>query len=98
MSLFNDEQTDKPIDETETRPALYNKNLKEYSDISLKRRLWLEVCEAVFEDWNNKTGQQNNPDYTGIIVFKMGRHHHHVQSTHKLSLMILLRTLHVLIL
>jgi hypothetical protein len=51
MSLLNNEPTDKLIDETETRPALYNKNLKEYSDISLKRRLWLEVCEAVFEDW-----------------------------------------------
>jgi hypothetical protein len=39
MSLLNDEPTDKLIDETESRPDLYNKNLKEYSDISLKRRL-----------------------------------------------------------
>jgi hypothetical protein len=60
ISLLNDERTHKFIDETETRPALYNKNLKEYSDVNLKRRLWLEVCETVFEDWNNKTGQQKS--------------------------------------
>jgi hypothetical protein len=35
--------------------------------------LWLEVCEAVFEDWNNKTGQLNNPDYTRIIIFQDGQ-------------------------
>jgi hypothetical protein len=51
MSLLNNGPADKLIDEIETEPALYNRNLKEYSDISLKRRLWLEVCEAVFEDW-----------------------------------------------
>jgi hypothetical protein len=60
MLLLNDEQTDKLIDEIETRPALYNKNLKESSDINLKWRLWLEVCEAVFKDWNNKMGQQKS--------------------------------------
>jgi hypothetical protein len=48
MSLLNDERTDKLIHEAETRPALYNKNLKEYSDISLNRRLWLEVHMKIF--------------------------------------------------
>jgi hypothetical protein len=46
MSLLNDERADKLIVETETGPALYNKNLKGYSDIGLKGR-----CEPVFEDW-----------------------------------------------
>jgi hypothetical protein len=49
MSSLNDERIDKLIDEIETRPALYNKNLKEYSVINLMKRLWLEFCEAVFE-------------------------------------------------
>jgi hypothetical protein len=48
---LNNERTDKLIDGIETIPVLYNKNLKEYSDSSLKRRLRLEVCGAVFEDW-----------------------------------------------
>jgi hypothetical protein len=51
MPLLNDDRTDKLIDEIETGPALDNRNLKGYSDISLKRRLWLEVCEAVFDAW-----------------------------------------------
>jgi hypothetical protein len=39
MSLLNDERTDKLIDEIGTRPALYNKNLKEYSELELERKL-----------------------------------------------------------
>jgi len=40
------------IGEIEKRPALYKKQLKEYSDINLKKKLWEEVCEAVIPDWN----------------------------------------------
>ncbi|KAL4709974.1 hypothetical protein ACJJTC_003937 [Scirpophaga incertulas] len=31
------------IEEVEKRPALYDKKLKEYSDINVKRRLWSEI-------------------------------------------------------
>jgi hypothetical protein len=58
MSLLSDQGIVKLIDETEERPALYNKTLKEYLDNNLKKKLWLEVCEAVLKDWNGKTGQQ----------------------------------------
>jgi len=35
------------IEEIEKRPALYKKQLKEYSDINLKEKLWEEVCEVI---------------------------------------------------
>ncbi|XP_050518311.1 uncharacterized protein LOC126892716 [Diabrotica virgifera virgifera] len=40
------------INEVEQRPALYKKSLKEYSDSNMRKKLWEEVCEAVFADWN----------------------------------------------
>lgn len=40
------------IEEVEKRPALYKKNLKEYSDVNVKKKLWEEVCEAVVPSWN----------------------------------------------
>jgi hypothetical protein len=36
MPLLNEERTYKVIDEIETRPTLYNKNLKEYSELERK--------------------------------------------------------------
>jgi len=46
------------IEEIEKRPALYKKQLKEYSDINLKKKLWEEVCEVVIPDWNELGGQE----------------------------------------
>jgi hypothetical protein len=39
MSLLSDQGIEKLIDETEKRPALYNKTLKEYLDNNLKKKL-----------------------------------------------------------
>jgi len=46
------------IEEIEKRPALYKKQLKEYSDINLKKKLWEEVCEVVIPDWNELSAQE----------------------------------------
>lgn len=35
----------------EARPALYDKNLKEYSDRNIKQELWLEICGIMVTDW-----------------------------------------------
>lgn len=45
------------IEEIEKRPALYKKQLKEYSDINLKKELWEEVCEAVVPRWNERSAE-----------------------------------------
>lgn len=41
------------ISEVEKRPALYNKELKEYSDRNVKEKLWAEVCAQVIPNWND---------------------------------------------
>lgn len=70
MSLLSDEGIEKLINEMEKRPALYNKTLKGYLDSNLKKKLWLEVCEAVLEDWDGKTGEQKVEagKYIGLII------------------------------
>ncbi|KAF5307867.1 hypothetical protein FQR65_LT18309 [Abscondita terminalis] len=40
------------IKEIERRPAIYNKQLKEYSDRNVKEKLWAEVCIQIFRNWN----------------------------------------------
>lgn len=40
------------IKQIEKRPALYNKQLKEYSDRNVKEKLWAEVCLHVIPNWN----------------------------------------------
>lgn len=52
------------IEEIEKRPALYKKNLKEYSDANLKKKLWVEVCEAVVSDWNQLTAEEKTKQGT----------------------------------
>ena len=45
---MNDEKVEQLIDEVEKRPALFLKNLNDYMDINLKKKLWEEVCAAIF--------------------------------------------------
>jgi len=61
------------IEEIEKRPALYKKQLKEYSDINLKEKLWEEVCEVVIPDWNEKTkeGKSNGMSAINQIHYQM---------------------------
>lgn len=40
------------IKEIEKRPALFNKQLKEYSDRNVKEKLWAEVSTQVIQNWN----------------------------------------------
>ncbi|PNF26649.1 hypothetical protein B7P43_G06833 [Cryptotermes secundus] len=58
MTLLSDEGIEKLINGMEKRPALYNKTLKGYLDSNLKKKLLLEVYEAVLEDWDGKMGEQ----------------------------------------
>jgi hypothetical protein len=47
------------IEEIEQRAPLYKKDLKEYSDIVVKKRLWEEICGKLFPDtWERMTGEQ----------------------------------------
>lgn len=39
------------ISEIEKRPALYDIQLKEYSDRNLKTKLWPEIFEKYVENW-----------------------------------------------
>ncbi|PZC77214.1 hypothetical protein B5X24_HaOG203621 [Helicoverpa armigera] len=43
QSLISESSIVTLIEEVEKRPALYKKNLKEYSDINVKKRLWEEA-------------------------------------------------------
>lgn len=46
------EDKEKLIEEVEKRPAIYDKNLKDYGNINIKKKLWDEVCAAVLPNWN----------------------------------------------
>lgn len=46
------------IREVEKRPALYNKELREYSDRNLKEKLWAEVCIQLFPNWNELSAKE----------------------------------------
>lgn len=50
-SLVANEKVEELIDEVQKRPALYKKDLKQYSDINVKKRLWEEVCEVLISNW-----------------------------------------------
>ncbi|KAL4119003.1 hypothetical protein QTP88_011876 [Uroleucon formosanum] len=58
MSMLVETSIENLIEEIEKRPALYKKQLKEYSDINLKKKLWEEVCEVVIPDWNELGAQE----------------------------------------
>jgi hypothetical protein len=46
------EDVGKLICEVEKRPALCNKNTREYSDRNSKKKLWCEVWVSVVENWS----------------------------------------------
>ncbi|XP_050292752.1 uncharacterized protein LOC126733486 [Anthonomus grandis grandis] len=50
--------TERIIVEVEKRPALYNKELKEYSDRNAKEKLWTEVCANVIPKWHELSGAE----------------------------------------
>lgn len=35
----------------EKRPSLYMKNLKEYTDTNVRKKLWEEVCTEIVPNW-----------------------------------------------
>ncbi|KAI4466250.1 hypothetical protein MML48_3g00007178 [Holotrichia oblita] len=46
------------IAEVEKRPALYNKQLEEYSDRNMKEKLWGEVCVKICCNWMELSGKE----------------------------------------
>ncbi|CAI6372791.1 unnamed protein product [Macrosiphum euphorbiae] len=78
MSMLVETSIENLIEEIEKRPALYKKQLKEYSDINLKKKLWEEVCEVVIPDWNElgaqektKQGKSNGMSAINQIHYQM---------------------------
>ena len=52
-----DENIETLIEEVEKRQAIYNKTLKEYANINIKKQLWEEVCAAVIPNWSGLEGE-----------------------------------------
>lgn len=52
----------------EKRPALYKNQLKEYSDVNQKKKLWEEVCEIVIPDWNELGAQDKTKQGKHIMA------------------------------
>ncbi|KAL4152835.1 hypothetical protein QTP88_000668 [Uroleucon formosanum] len=82
MSMRIETSIENLIEVIEKRPALYKKQLKEYSDINLKKKLWEEVCEVVIPDWNELGAQEKTKQvsvnftpknyYFYFLVWKIG--------------------------
>jgi hypothetical protein len=68
MSLINDSLIETLIEEIEKRPALFKKNLKEYTDINLKKRLWEEVCETVVPEWSELDDEEKRKQGKYIFI------------------------------
>lgn len=58
QSLLLNEKIEELIDEVRKRPALYKKDLKQYSDINVKKKLWEEVCELLISNWGELNGNE----------------------------------------
>ncbi|KAL4100820.1 hypothetical protein QTP88_020849 [Uroleucon formosanum] len=78
MSMRIETSIENLIEVIEKRPALYKKQLKEYSDINLKKKLWEKVCEVVIPDWNElgaqektKQGKSNGMSAINQIHYQM---------------------------
>jgi hypothetical protein len=65
MSIVED--IEKLIWEVESRPLLYNKKLKEYSDRNLKDKSWQEMCESVITNWSELPTEQKSEK--GMLIF-----------------------------
>lgn len=59
------------IAEVEKRPALYNKALKEYSDVNIKKKLWDEVCAIVVPAWGEMDAEDRRKQGKFIQVYIM---------------------------
>jgi len=56
---YEDIDSELLINEVEKRPALFNKNLKDYSNANLKSKLWEEVCLNVLcTTWGQLNAEQ----------------------------------------
>ena len=62
---------DRLIIEVERRSALYNKQLKEYSDRNIKEKLWGEVCINVIRNWMDLSAleKQQKGEYALFTFF-----------------------------
>ncbi|GAB6020127.1 hypothetical protein CHUAL_002856 [Chamberlinius hualienensis] len=68
MSYNNEIDIDKLIEEVEKRPALYNKNSKDFNDVKLRKKLWEDVGEAVVCGWSELSGHER--EKLGLTLHK----------------------------
>jgi hypothetical protein len=52
--------TEKFISETESRPAIWNTECREYANKNEKAKTWEEVCVIVYEKFLGKEGAEKN--------------------------------------
>lgn len=52
--------TEKFIVEVEKRPALYDQSLKDYANRDKKTRLWNEIGNELYENWDDLSNEERN--------------------------------------
>jgi hypothetical protein len=67
-----DENIETLIEEVEKRPAIYNKTLKEYANINIKKQLWEEVCTAVIPNWNGLYCCYTELERFVLLLYRIG--------------------------
>ncbi|KDR08446.1 hypothetical protein L798_01970 [Zootermopsis nevadensis] len=50
--MLQEENIEELIEEVERRPTLYDKTIKDYANINVKRELWQEICSVVVPGWS----------------------------------------------
>ena len=62
--------------------------MKEYSDKNIKVKLWNEVCEAVFEDWNDLSPEDRNKKgkICYFLYYKENTFHLYIVATYAISI------------
>ncbi|CAH1981145.1 unnamed protein product [Acanthoscelides obtectus] len=71
-SFIANEKVEELIDEVSKRPALYKKDMKQYSDINVKKKLWEEVCEALISNWGKLSANERKDQGHDIKKKKNG--------------------------
>ena len=56
--------TERLIIEIQKRPAIYNKQMGEFSDRQIKDKLWMELCAVLFPNSNQTEIDERNHEGT----------------------------------
>lgn len=50
--------SEKLIEAVRVRPAIYDRNLDEYSDRQVVSGLWVEICQSLVPSWNKMSSHE----------------------------------------